>query len=321
MILRIAIVLAILGIAAEIGRRRAAGSPPPSAHARGVRTGPAFAAPRTAGGNGSSSTIMETASGQAADKVSDSLARETARRLETGDARDRDVAFDRLLPRLLATDPVEAAELVAGWPPGPLRVELLGRVARLWAAGDIRGAMTWVAGLPESDRLFAAEGLLAQLSESDPAGALAASELFGVGRDDGRAERIMQLWTEQNPGEAIAWLEARPPDPTRDRLAARAAWARAQQDPADAAALALDLVAPGTAQDDALLGVIRHWAARDPAGALALVRTLPSGALQERSRTIVKQFAPGSAVLLGMPRPIDERHFNHGHTITQNEPG
>lgn len=178
---------------------------------------------------------------------------------------DRERALHEWLARLSALDPAAAQRLVMDCPAGPNRTDLLRHLARHWSDHDIGSALDWLATLPASDRMTAAEAMLAQVAQTDPAGALSLAELFCVGLDDGRAERIVQLWTEESPAEAFDWLRHRPAGPTRDLLVARAAWARAQAEPAAAAELVFELMPRDEQRDDALAGVLRHWVVREPA--------------------------------------------------------
>jgi len=193
-----------------------------------------------------------------------SLSEAIAQLLRRGDAISHDRALSLFLPQLLVRDPLEAARLIETWPPGPERDELLGALARLWSASDLRSAMAWLSTLADPDRTVAATAAVAQLRQADPAGALAVAEAFQIGIANGQLEHIAQLWTEDQPAEAIAWVKSRPASPVRDRLLARVAYARVQTDPAEALPL-LDLITPGPIRDSATADLLRQWLQRDPA--------------------------------------------------------
>jgi endo-1,4-beta-xylanase len=165
--------------------------------------------------------------------------------------------------------------------------EDLGLAVRQWAERDLKSAMTWAAGLSGEERRIAGEGVIAQIGEDDSAGALEAMEIFGVGLDDGRAERVVQLWAEQEFSAALAWVEARPAAAQRDRLVARLTWVQAQRDAPAAIALAQELLPPGALRDEALLGIVRHWSARDPARAAVWVDGLADGSFRIRAAPIL----------------------------------
>ena len=208
---------------------------------------------------------------------------ELARALR-GDAADRDRAFHLLLPALIARDPALAGHLALAWEPGAVRDELLRQFVRQWAATDLGGTLTWLTSLlDETDRQNAATALTAQVAQDDPAGAIELAQLLHVGVADGSLEHRVQLWTEEKPREVLDWIVRRPADPLHDRLLARIAWTRAQREPAEAAGLVLNHMTPGDARDEALLGVVRQWAVRDPAPATAWVAQFPAGPLHSRA--------------------------------------
>jgi hypothetical protein len=204
--------------------------------------------------------------------------------LRPGTPLDRDRLVNDLLPRLVARDPSAATRLVAALAPGPLREELLRHLARLMSASDIHATLGWLAGLPPADRLPAAEAVIAQINQTDPAGAMGVANAFGIGLTDGRQEHLIQLWTEQEPAAAVAWVTAQPAGADRDRLLARTAFVRAQQEPAAAARLVLDQMSAGPAQEDALMSVVRQWAVSDPAAASDWVKQFPHGPLLTRAQ-------------------------------------
>ncbi|MDQ5978412.1 MAG: hypothetical protein QG602_1386, partial [Verrucomicrobiota bacterium] len=123
--------------------------------------------------------------------------------------------------------------------------------------------------------------LITAVAQSDRAGALDLSRLLRVGLEDGSAERMAQIWTEENPRAAVDWAIRQPAGPVRDRLLARIVHVRAQQDPVEAARLVADGFAPGTMRDQATLAVVRQWAARDAFAASAWVGAFPAGPLRE----------------------------------------
>jgi len=197
----------------------------------------------------------------------------------------RDHAGSILLPRLVRLNPEAAARLAEAWERGPVRDELLGIVAHEWATTDLAGALAWLTALADpADRSIAATATLALLAPSDPAGALELGRWLGEGTNDGRLEHTLQLWTEQHPDEAVAWVRSQPAGPWQDRLLARVVHVRAQQDPPAAAALASTGLPAGSVRDDALVNVARQWGVRDPAAASAWVESLPAGLLQNRAR-------------------------------------
>ena len=212
------------------------------------------------------------------------LAAQITGALNSGSAAERDHALNVLLPRLVAADPSAAGHLALAWEAGLLRDELLSRVIRNWAEQDIGGALTWLTSLLDSaDRSLVSVASTNQVARTDPAGALDLALALRVGLDDGSFERMAQLWAEEHPADAVNWAVNQPRGPVRDRLLARVAHVRAQQEPAAAARLVLDHMTPGTARDAAVLAVVRRWAIYDPAGATLWVDQFPSGALRAQA--------------------------------------
>ncbi len=209
---------------------------------------------------------------------------EIAHALRSGTVTEKDRAINVLLPALVASDPSAAGHLALAWEPGALREELLHEVIRLWSAADIGGAVTWLTSLlNNADRGNASTTATAQVAQTDPPGAIELAQLLGVGTADGSLEHLTQLWTEENPREAMAWIVTQSTGPNRDRLLSRIAWVRAQSEPTEAAALVLDHMNAGALRDDAVIGVVHQWALRDPAGATNWVAQFQSGPLQTRA--------------------------------------
>ena len=68
------------------------------------------------------------------------------------------------------------------------------------------------------------------LAASDPAQAIQVADQFGVGRDDGSLEHIVQIWATENPDAAMRWIDRQPPnDPRTVQLKARIEQVRPQQ--------------------------------------------------------------------------------------------
>lgn len=142
------------------------------------------------------------------------------------------------------------------------------------AATDINGALAWMKSLNAIDQAIAVEGALAEIGRSDPAGAIAVSLAFQVGVNDGRVEHFAQLWTEESPRDAAAWIAAQPPDAMRDRLLARSARVRAAREPAEALRM-VGLMSAGPAREAAVAEVVRQWKLYDPAAAEEALARFP----------------------------------------------
>lgn len=197
-----------------------------------------------------------------------SLSEQIVRALRAGTEAERDRAYREFLPRLIAQDPRAAARLAADWERGEQRTILLWEVARQWSDQDIAAALTWLAELNDADRAGAIEAAINQVARTDAAGALEIAQTFQVGLHDGTLEHRLQLWTEQAPADAVAWVKSRPLGPARDRLLARTAYVRVQTDPPAAMEL-LALMSSDPANDAPTRAVLQLWQRRDPAAATA----------------------------------------------------
>ncbi|RXK55084.1 hypothetical protein ESB00_04060 [Oleiharenicola lentus] len=204
--------------------------------------------------------------------------------LRSGSTTERDRAWQQLLPELVRTDPSAAGHLALAWEQGAMRDELLERTIRLWSETDIGGTLTWLTSLlDQGDRDLAALSATTQVAQTDPAGALELAQSLRIGLDDGRFERMAQLWAEEFPQDAVDWATAQPAGALRDKLLIRIVHVRAQQDPPEAARLATAQFAPGANRDNAILTVIRHWAVRDQAAATLWAGSFDSGSLRDRA--------------------------------------
>ena len=219
---------------------------------------------------------------------------EIARALVSLDDEARDRAYTQLLPALIAIDPAAVEHLVERCPTGPVRDQLLWYTALAWSAANLDGAITWVEGLKNDDeRGIAANEVVSQVAQGDPARALEVSAVFGIGRRDGTADHIAQLWAVEDLKGALQWIQAQPQGPPRDQLLARIVVVQAQSAPADAAHTALTRIAPGPMQDDAVVAVLELWSGQDADAASAWVEELPQGHLRDLAQAEIARSAGG----------------------------
>jgi hypothetical protein len=227
---------------------------------------------------GSDRTVAAVTLTEATENVADAI----TRLLRSGSAVERDRALHQLLPRLMARDPGAAVRLALAWEPGATQEELFRLAVHYWSEADIAGALTWATSVAPPEAGARAEAAaVAQVAQADPAGALDLAQVLQIGLADGSFEHRAQIWTEDDPAAAMAWVKAQPVGPLRDRLLARIAWVRAQSEPAEAADLVLNHMQPGELQTQALLATVRHWAVREPAEAAEWIAHFPAGRLRE----------------------------------------
>src|SRR3982751_5386159 len=119
------------------------------------------------------------------------------RALVSDNPRLREMAFNVTLPELIDSDPERVMELVArqqGEARDLLRVE----VVRQWIRKDRDAAKLWMGSLEKEERDASATIAMRTLAAIEPAQAVAVAAEFGVGRDDGSLEHIVQLWATEN---------------------------------------------------------------------------------------------------------------------------
>jgi hypothetical protein len=204
----------------------------------------------------------------------------------------RERAYRQLLPALIKVDPGAAEQLVASWPAGPVRDELLRNTAHAWSTVDVDGAVAWASGMKEDDeRAIVVAEVTSHVAQADPARAIGISDQFGIGRKDGTVEHIVQLWAAENLQESLNWAENQPQGPRRDQLVARIATMQAESAPEDAAGTALTQIGAGPAQDNAIAQVVHEWSSRDPDSAAAWIEGLPKGHIQDLAKAAAVQSA------------------------------
>ena len=152
------------------------------------------------------------------EKETEQMARENSAMLATvieaalvgRDARQRETAFAILMPELLQVDPQRVVAMLARQQPGEARDLLLDEMARQWVARDCDAAIEWMNSLEQADRRASATIAARTLAAIEPAQAIAVADQFGIGRDDGSLEHLVQMWAEENPEAAGSWIVTQP---------------------------------------------------------------------------------------------------------------
>ena len=143
------------------------------------------------------------------------------RALVSRDPQHRETAFNVVLPELLREEPDRVIAMVARQEPGEARDALRDEVSRQWITKDRDAAIEWMNSLDQTERTASATIATRTLAATNPAQAIAVADHFGVGRDDGSLEHIVQIWATEKPDEAMRWLEAQPPGERAAQLRAR----------------------------------------------------------------------------------------------------
>jgi len=149
------------------------------------------------------------------------------RALVSRDSQQRETAFNFVLPELLREEPDRLIAIVARQEPGEARDALRDEVVRQWITHDRDAAIEWMNSLEQADRTTCATIAMRTLAAINPAQAIAVADQFGVGRDDGSLEHMVQIWATEKPDEAMRWIEEQPPgEPRTAQLRARIEQAR-----------------------------------------------------------------------------------------------
>lgn len=150
------------------------------------------------------------------------LALEIESSLVARDPQQRETAFNFLLPELLQLEPARVVAMVARQEPGETRDALRDEVARQWITRDRDAAIKWMHSLAdESERHDSATVAVSSLAASAPGEAIHVAEEFGVGRDDGYQEHLVQIWAEEDIDAATRWIEKQPAGAQTERLRLR----------------------------------------------------------------------------------------------------
>ena len=159
------------------------------------------------------------------------LALEIERSLVALDPQQRETAFTYLLPELIRVDAGRAIQMVARQEAGEARDALRDELTRQWIRQDREAAVAWLQSLEnDAERRDSATVAVRTLAAGSPAEAIAVADQFGIGRDDGSLEHIVQIWATADPEAATRWIDSQPPDdPRTKQLRARIDQVRAQK--------------------------------------------------------------------------------------------
>jgi hypothetical protein len=161
----------------------------------------------------SAPSVNEIAS--AAQERNRQLAVAIERALVTREPHQRETAFNFVLPELLREEPDRVIAIVARQESGEIRDALRDEVARQWITQNPDAAIDWMNSLEQADRTASATIAARTLAAINPAQAIAVADEFGIGRDDGSLEHMVQIWATEQPDEAMRWIAGQPPDDPR----------------------------------------------------------------------------------------------------------
>jgi hypothetical protein len=204
---------------------------------------------------------------------------------KSGRNEDMDFVFTHLLRELVGKNPDSAASLAESMDVGRWRVEMLRRVAQLWADQDPIGARQWAEQLPDSDeRNSALTDVCFQIAETDPRSAVQLADQYGISNLNGTMfANLVQRWAEQDFEAALVWAEKRPNGELRNQMLVRAAMVLAEDSPSDAAQMIANELPSGGTQNEAALTVLHQWAKSDLSAASEWAARFPVGPLRDRA--------------------------------------
>jgi len=210
--------------------------------------------------------------------------------LKTGESAGHDLVFTNLLLELIKKDPRAAAGLAESQEAGPLREEMLRRVAQHWTEQDSASARQWAGQLSDlGERNAALTDVCFQIAQADPGHATQLADQYELGKLPGATlENLVQQWAAQDVTTATAWVKERPAGEQKEQMLMRLAMVIAETSPAEAAQLVVNQIPEGSVQTEAAISVVHQWARRDLSGARAWVELFPEGPLRERALNELK---------------------------------
>lgn len=199
----------------------------------------------------------------------------------------------RLVRRWAEADAKAAAGWVTENLTGTVREESIDGVAIVWANQDLAGAVAWAKQLPEDDRASGLLNVAYEAARTQPITAinLAVELPVGQSQEDVIVHAVRQ-WASQDAKSAADWAKTITEDVVRNKVLAAVAAEWGASDPAAAATLAVNSVAPGKPQDDAVVGIVQRWVQIQPDEAAAWVTAFPEGPLRDTAmEEVVKLWA------------------------------
>jgi hypothetical protein len=190
-----------------------------------------------------------------------------------------------LVRRWAESDLAGAADAVSALSAEALTADLVNSVVLPWAARNWDAAVAWAQRLPQGEARQA--GLVTLALEAARVDPLTALSLGLTLAPDAQRESMMvnaatQLAT-QEPDLAAQWAAGLPQSRLRDRMLAQVAAIWGERDPRAASMMVLEQLTPGTARNNALVGIVQRWVQVQPEAAASWAASFPEGALRTAS--------------------------------------
>lgn len=218
------------------------------------------------------------------DKSSD-LSERIQDALNAGDFMDHRLAIGDLLRDLIKEDPQSAALLTGSLPVGPVREEMMRRLAQYWTELDAASARQWAEQLSKAvERDAALTDVCFQIAQADPRQATLLADDYGLGELPGSPlENLVMQWAVRDLTSVTAWVKDRPEGEQKNDMLARVAMVMAKTSPSEAAEMVATQLPEGNAQTESVISVIHQWAMSDLTAARAWTEQFPDGPLRERA--------------------------------------
>ncbi|HVE15192.1 MAG TPA: hypothetical protein VNB29_00585 [Chthoniobacterales bacterium] len=219
--------------------------------------------------------------------TSDAEAEKILSLLASENPADLQKVYRELLPAWVKRSPESAAAFAQSPGAAKWRVDLMVVVAQTWTHQDVDAAEDWASQLPNPTERNMVLGYVtfaeADTNPTRAARILQNSELSSDRREI-LVENLAQLWAKDDLQPLYDQVNRLPVGSERDGLFKRIALAHSQNNPAEAAQIVAEKMAPGPAQSEAAVYVVREWARKDRPAATAWVNAFPAGAMQNRAR-------------------------------------
>jgi hypothetical protein len=154
---------------------------------------------------------------------------------------------------------------------------------REWAGKDPESALAWGEQQPDNpERNEVLADACFQIARTDPRRAVMLAEQFHL-NPDAVVENLAQQWAAKDLTAAYGWIAAQPADGQRNALVTGLTFIWSQSEPLNAAQFVVQQMAPGPAQDEAIIMVLHQWALADRTAAGAWVEQFPESPLRNRA--------------------------------------
>ena len=223
-------------------------------------------------------------------RPNDALEAEILSLLATGNPLDHSRVYRELLPDLVRRDPLAAAAFAQSAAANAWHDDLMVTVAQVWTDLDVDKAEQWATQLPNPTERNMALGYFC-FEEANVNAGRAVQVLDNEALSSSRREIIVanlaQQWAQQDLALLYQQLDKLPAGAERDVLFKQVSVAQAQADPQTAARMAAEKISAGPDQNEAVLLILRQWAKKDMAAAVAWSNQFPDEQLRGQAKVLL----------------------------------